>query len=330
MALTFPRPRLEARISMVCPGVDNSYDCPALDDVFLYHQNSWRGGDGAYGLDLQTTSYAVPGAGKYNLWALCAGVFQCMGGGTPVDQIGNYTCDCPKGTTGDRCETVVDGGSCYKFPLASASHFAAEKACHAEGGHLAVVKDAGTQRFLSNHIPTGNSDSHWIGTKVTSGQLVFSDQPSVFDQVAGMDWAEDSPGMPCALCVLLDNADGHKAKTTSCTEKHSFICQSEAAPCQHNVCLHGGNCTSCFGGTATVCACPSGFHGKFCENRAAIQRCSVASCPPGWTCDDQATHFLCIEPGTRTGSPYQCSSASCPNDMYCKEEGEASFSCRPR
>ncbi|XP_078664122.1 uncharacterized protein LOC144907190 [Branchiostoma floridae x Branchiostoma belcheri] len=317
----------------VCPGVVNSYNCPALDDVFLYRRY-WTSGDGAYGLDHQTTSY-VSGAGQFNMWALCTDVDECssspcLGGGTCVDQIGGYTCDCPKGTAGDRCEAVVNGGSCYKFSPAPSSHFAAEKACHAEGGHLAVVKDPGKQRFLSNHIPAGNSDSHWIGTKVTSDKLVFSDQPSVFDQVAGLDWAEDSPGMPCALCVLLDNADGHKAKTTSCMEQHSYICQSEIAPCEHNVCLHGGNCSSCFGGTDTVCACRSGFDGKFCENHVAIQWCSVASCPPGWTCDDQLTHFLCIEPGTRTGSAYQCSSASCPNDMYCKEEGQASFSCWSR
>ncbi|XP_066275650.1 protein delta homolog 1-like [Branchiostoma lanceolatum] len=94
--------------------------------------------------------------------------------------------------------------------------------------------------------------------------------------------------------------------------------------------MHGGNCSSCFGGTDTVCACPAGYDGKFCENHAAIQWCEVASCPAGWTCDDQLTHFLCIEPGTRTGSAYQCSSASCPNDMYCKEEGRASFSCWSR
>ncbi|XP_019632320.1 PREDICTED: fibropellin-1-like [Branchiostoma belcheri] len=281
----------------VCPGVVNSYNCPALDDVFLYRRY-WTSGDGAYGLDHQTTSY-VSGAGQFNMWALCTDVDECssspcLGGGTCVDQIGGYTCDCPKGTAGDRCEAVVDGGSCYKFSPAPSSHFAAEKACRAEGGHLAVVKDPGKQRFLSNHIPAGNSDSHWIGTKVTSDKLVFSDQPSVFDQVAGLDWAEDSPGMPCALCVLLDNADGHKAKTTSCMEQHSYICQSETAPCEHNVCLHGGNCSSCFGGTDTVCTCRSGFDGKFCENHVAIQWCSVASCPPGWTCDDQLTHFLCI------------------------------------
>ncbi|KAI8490277.1 hypothetical protein Bbelb_320150 [Branchiostoma belcheri] len=587
----------------VCPGVVNSYNCPALDDVFLYRRN-WTSGDGAYGLDHQTTSYVsgagqfnmwalctgkvlttrlpvtcleragstcgpsvqttsyvsagagqfnmwalctgkvlttrlpvtclerasstcgpsvqttsyVSGAGRFNMWALCTGKVlttglpvtclgrasstcgpsvqdelhrgttsafgrctvggghqradvdecsnsPCLGGGTCVDQIGGYTCDCPKGTAGDRCEAVVNGGSCYKFSPAAASHFAAEKACHAEGGHLAVVKDPGKQRFLSNHIPAGNSDSHWIGTKVTSDKLVFSDQPSVFDQVAGLDWAEDSPGMPCALCVLLDNADGHKAKTTSCMEQHSYICQSVQGPAwsntatsvnpvsttscmeqhsyicqsgnynllygatqlhlsvrntatsanpvsttscmeqhsyicksgkygatklhlsirntattvnpvtttscmeqhsyicqpgkynilygatqlhlsiryicqsgkynllseapqlhisvnpvstnfcmeqhsyicqfdkynflygatQPNVCLHGGNCSSCFGGTDTVCACRSGFDGKFCENHVAIQWCSVASCPPGWTCDDQLTHFLCID-----------------------------------
>ncbi|KAI8490267.1 hypothetical protein Bbelb_320050 [Branchiostoma belcheri] len=223
----------------VCPGVVNSYNCPALDDVFLYRRY-WTSGDGAYGLDHQTTSY-VSGAGQFNMWALCTDVDECssspcLGGGTCVDQIGGYTCDCPKSTAGDRCEAVL-----------AASHFAAEKACHAEGGHLAVVKDAGKQRFLSNHIPAGNSDSHWIGTKVTSDKLVFSDQPSVFDQVACLDWAVDSPGMPCALCVLLDNADGHKAKTTSCMEQHSYIRKNRtsvstaetAAPVSGNRhCLH--------------------------------------------------------------------------------------------
>ncbi|XP_078671084.1 uncharacterized protein LOC144911140 [Branchiostoma floridae x Branchiostoma belcheri] len=55
----------------VCPGVVNSYNCPALDDVFLYRRY-WTSGDGAYGLDHQTTSY-VSGAGQFNMWALCTG-----------------------------------------------------------------------------------------------------------------------------------------------------------------------------------------------------------------------------------------------------------------
>eukprot|EP00058_Branchiostoma_floridae_P005493 XP_002590981.1 hypothetical protein BRAFLDRAFT_69468 [Branchiostoma floridae] len=307
----------------VCPGVVNSYNCPALDDVFLYRRY-WTSGDGAYGLDHETTSY-VSGAGQFNLWALCTDVDECtsspcLGGGTCVDQIGSYKCNCPKGTAGDRCEAVVDGGSCYKFASAPASHVSAEKACRAEGGHLAVVRDAGKQRFLSNHIPAGNSDSHWIGTKLRPGSesraprfprtkdrmrapvLVGGSMNRqgrtrghhVGDEVAGLDWAEDSPGLPCALCVLMDNADSHRAKTTSCAEQHSYICQSETTPCDHNVCMNGGNCSSCFGGTDTVCACPAGFDGTFCENPVALQWCSVASCPQGWTCDDQLTHFLCI------------------------------------
>ncbi|XP_066275117.1 fibropellin-1-like [Branchiostoma lanceolatum] len=115
----------------VCPGTVNSYNCALLDDVFLYRR-WWTSGDGAYGLDHQTTSY-VSGAGQFDLWALCTDVDECssspcLGGGTCVDQIGSYTCDCPKGTAGDRCEAVVDGGSCYKFSSSPASHFAAEKA----------------------------------------------------------------------------------------------------------------------------------------------------------------------------------------------------------
>ncbi|KAI8493285.1 hypothetical protein Bbelb_292890 [Branchiostoma belcheri] len=178
-----------------------------------------------------------------------------------------------------------------------------------------------------------------------------------------LQWLPGEPSSPLDLCVLLDSSNNYQAKTVFCTEEHSYVCMSGLKPCEPNVCQNGGNCTSCFGESTNFCDCLDGFEGLHCEIdtdecasnpcqhggtcrdqvnsyscrcptgydgdncQVEIDWCSMVTCPFGWTCQNLITHFSCLAPTVRKLQPYKCSSASCPADMYCKEESGASFSC---
>ncbi|XP_078597457.1 uncharacterized protein LOC144873720 [Branchiostoma floridae x Branchiostoma japonicum] len=106
--------------------------------------------------------------------------------------------------------------------------------------------------------------------------------------------------------------------------------------CASNPCQNGG---TCFDGVDSYhCHCAVEYEGQNCEND--VNRCFNDTCPPNWECQTVIIHDHmyggghaypdCVEPGTppRQVVPFVCSSASCPDGMYCKEEGPASFSCR--
>ncbi|XP_019617784.1 PREDICTED: uncharacterized protein LOC109465083 [Branchiostoma belcheri] len=80
----------------------------------------------------------------------------------------------------------------------------------------------------------------------------------------------------------------------------------------HSMALHGANYNNMY----ALCA--------------DFDWCSQAQCPHGWDCQDYTFYFQCVHPDQITSrmAPYQCSSASCPDGMYCTEEGVASFSCK--
>ncbi|XP_035671883.1 fibropellin-1-like [Branchiostoma floridae] len=226
----------------------------------------------------------------------------CWLGGTCLDHVDGYSCVCPKDSTGKNCETGVYGGECYYFSSTALTHLEATHACSANSGRMVDVREEQQQLSLADKIGAS-----------TSGY---------------------------------------------------YVCQSALKPCEPNVCQNGGICTSCFNETTTFCECADGFEGKFCEIDiddcasnpcqnggtcqdginsyrcrcptgsigancdSAIDWCQFTHCPFSWTCQAATSSFQCVNPYPVVREfRYQCSSASCPDGMYCTEEGAASFSC---
>ncbi|XP_078667616.1 E-selectin-like [Branchiostoma floridae x Branchiostoma belcheri] len=247
---------------------------------------------------------------------------------------------------------------CLLFSSDAVSYPEASQECQTRGGHLVDVKEAELQRLIADTIPTGSDVSPWIGLKLSPGVMTYADGTSVSDQ---LEWSVGEPHTSCELCAYLNSADGHRAKTASCTERHHYVCQSEVTPCPQDNCPNNGVCSTCFNGTYTFCPCPVGYEGDpcdieidecssepcanggicldglnsyrcFCQFGYAgdncqtdLDLCAMVSCPSDWQCQDEGNHFICIGDST---SYDPCSSASCPRGMYCKKEGPASFSCR--
>ncbi|XP_066275716.1 fibropellin-1-like isoform X1 [Branchiostoma lanceolatum] len=289
----------------------------------------------------------------------------CWFGGTCVDGFRNFTCICPKGFEGKKCEIAAFSGQCYQFSAEALSHTEAQRACSTENGHLADVKDGQQQLFITDGIATTTGNSSWLGMKLEPVYTVKYSDGSVA-QAGPLQMSAVQPPAHCDFCVVLDSSNSFQIEPTSCTEQHNYVCQSDIESCGSNVCQNGGNCTSCFGESVVFCDCPDGFVGKFCEINIAcasnpcqnggtcqddvnpyscncppgylgdncesdVDWCALVTCPFDWTCQDDGTNFTCLvsEAGsTRLAEPYACSSASCPDGMYCKEEGPSSFSCR--
>ncbi|XP_078581446.1 uncharacterized protein LOC144864905 isoform X2 [Branchiostoma floridae x Branchiostoma japonicum] len=284
----------------------------------------------------------------------------CLLGGTCLDHVDGYSCVCPKDATGKNCDTVPFIGECYQFSTSAVNHRDATQACSTNDGRMVDLKDEQQQQFLASTIAATTNVSNWLAMKTAPLPILYSDGTPVR---APLQWSADEPSSPLDMCVLLDSSDSYKATTVFCTEQHNYVCQDELKPCEPNVCQNGGNCTSCFGGSTTFCDCLDGFEGKLCEINTdecvsnpcqhggscldqvnsyrcrcptgysgdncetEIDWCAMVTCPFDWTCQNLITHFSCLAPIVRMLEPYKCSSASCPGDMHCREDSDASFSC---
>eukprot|EP00058_Branchiostoma_floridae_P005482 XP_002590970.1 hypothetical protein BRAFLDRAFT_69479 [Branchiostoma floridae] len=315
--------------------------CEPLDDTFVYMPIYVPALDSSWGVDYQTHTYGLYGANYHNKYALCADINECSSapcrnGATCQDGANSFTCQCVPGYVGTLCVTALFSGQCYQFSSDALSHPEAQQACSTNSGHLADVKDVHQHIFLTDGMTTTTGASNWLGMKL---EPVYSLKNSDGSAAQGpLQLSTAQPPSHCDLCVLLNSSNSFQAEPASCTEQHNYVCQSDIKSCEPNVCQNGGNCTSCFGGSSTFCDCPDGFDGKFCEMN--IDECASNPCQNGGTCHDDVNSYRCsCLPGytgdncesagsTRMMEPYQCSSASCPEGLYCKEEGPASFSCR--
>ncbi|XP_019640033.1 PREDICTED: uncharacterized protein LOC109481853 [Branchiostoma belcheri] len=238
---------------------DYATRCPAMDGTFAYYSTY---GGGAIGVQPITRPGSwLTGADYSNQFALCA--------------------------------KVLNADKCFQLSEEPKAHQDAEGQCGTLGGTLAGVKTVAEQEFLADQIRLGTDMSHWVGLKNGQEHFLYTDLSTMSSNLRWMS------GKPEHLCALLDKNGNYDLNADFCTVQYNYVCESNVVSCKQNVCLNGGNCTSCFNETYAYCDCAPGFVGDRCEISygradADLYRCESFSCPYGWSCQDRGPlSFMC-------------------------------------
>lgn len=197
----------------------------------------------------------------------------CLNQGQCMDGDNEFTCSCPNGFTGDRCEVI---NACGNNPCQNGA--TCLNVATAIGGYACICADGYVDR---------NCDKTDVCVQQNiiceNGGTCFSD---------GTDF----------IC--------------KCTPEFSGVyCESRTTapePCNPWPCLNGGTCLPNGSQNTYSCICPTGYFGTNCESTMPVTD------PPG-TCDGQ--QIVCENGGRcyTNGNEYMCECVGYWDGPYCAE-----------
>ncbi|XP_007251656.3 delta and Notch-like epidermal growth factor-related receptor [Astyanax mexicanus] len=237
------------------------------------------------------------------------------------DEGRNYTCTCPPGFEGDRCQALVD--HCASEPCrngATCTSTLDGPHCYCAEGYQGSVCEVRVDPCLSTPCHNNGTCYPQVGgrgfsctcptgfTGPTCGQLVdfCALNPCAHGvcRSAGTSYRclcvpgyhglyceeeyNECLSAPCqnyATCRDLINAY-ECVCTPQYTGRH---CEIYKDPCVRLQCVNGGHCES--RGSNASCVCPQGYTGLNCE--VDINECESNPCHHGGTCVDQSNGFTC-------------------------------------
>jgi len=234
---------------------------------------------------------------------------ECKNGGVCVpatNQVSGHTedyCNCPKGTSGDRCEVKREcdlkcqhGGSCRSYDDIShgdASDKTSAFECECVGDYKGKECEI---PFTKCPLTSDGKEMECL----YGGTCVFREEENEY----GCDCTKGRAGKHCETGVVSSMLD------------YNGDCNDDAE------CQHGGLCVRTHDAETTdktnmltketKCLCPLGWGGKNCETR-----CSSLSCQHGSTCrfrDEDITHA--------NDNPEANAFCECPNNKFKGKECE--------
>ncbi|XP_038054961.1 sushi, von Willebrand factor type A, EGF and pentraxin domain-containing protein 1-like [Patiria miniata] len=237
----------------------------------------------------------------------------CTNGGTCVEQLESFRCECPAGLTGSHCETDVmdcQQDSCFNGATCvdELNGFSCTCAAGYQGDDCSLLID-----FCMND-PCENDGTC---SSQTSGFTCACDVG--FTGVRCEKDIDECLMHPCQHDGTCVNVDGDYL----CLCVAGFIgdnCETNVDECKSNPCQRNGTCVDADNGYH--CQCITGYSGNHCE--IDIDMCANNPCSNGATCQDLDDRYQCACPHGYGGSHCElvltpCDYHPCENDGTCTE-----------
>ena len=281
------------------------------------------------------------------------------GGACSQPTVGQFSCTCAAGYTGDRCQTDIDdcaptpcsnGGSCVdgvdSFTCTCALPFTgaqcqtqldacvAQSPCHSSG----TCQPIGLDDFACK-CPIGFT-GRTCQTEVNECESTLCRNGTCEDRLASFV-CHCSAGWTGLLCESdIDECDSSPcASHSSCMDMiNGYLCSCAAGftgtDCQRDVnecslqpCQHGGTCIN--GQNSFSCRCAAGYTGSECQTD--VDDCATLPCQNNATCTDGVDSVTCTCSHGFTGPLCEtniddCANAPCGEAGTCVD-GVSSFTC---
>lgn len=196
----------------------------------------------------------------------------CLNGGYCNDNVGNYTCDCPSGFVGSRCEKPVGNGTQSTIsPTKSACGYCGNGSCSVlENGTAVCMCNPGFSGKTCTY--SKNRCRPYSAALCLKGGECIVNSYRTNTEVCPKDW--DGPlcrnesisllrDLECPRVVCKN--DGHCFNGRCCCRPGytGEFCQEEILHCDSSPCKNGATCINLY--NDYECTCMAGFTGRSCD-----------------------------------------------------------------
>ncbi|XP_053397800.1 neurogenic locus notch homolog protein 1-like isoform X1 [Mercenaria mercenaria] len=243
----------------------------------------------------------------------CAGN-PCQNGGTCTDGINSYTCACVAGFDGNDCENNIN--ECSSNPCQNGGTCldgTNAYLCSCVAGYMGTNCETNINECDPNLCQNGATCVDGIN-QYTCTCVAGYDGNNCENNI------DECVGNACtngATCV-----DGINQYTCNCVAGYDGeFCGNNIDECASHACQNSATCVD--GINAYTCVCPSGYDGEFCNNN--IDECAQDPCINGGTCIDEVNDYTCncvtgYTDKTCATNIDDCAANPCQNGATCLDD----------
>ncbi|WAQ95236.1 FBP1-like protein [Mya arenaria] len=220
----------------------------------------------------------------------------CMYGGTCVDRVNGYQCNCMTGFTGEHCENVPNyclPGDCQEGNVCYTSLDAHDGVCSCDTRFFEPVFICDMQDTTGTGL--GDPVPEVIGGPRIVQSIQECKDLCQYETNCGYAIYQEFP--TSKACILYRrgtlnetvNAGSTLIKKDCSTEGTHYNCNRNSIPCDTIACDNNGICSD--NGYVAICQCAAGFWGTRCQY--SVDDCVNNNCQNGAVCVDGYLDFTC-------------------------------------